>query len=352
MNEQNEQPSTYEVSETEFPIAAEVKEQEAQLKERALIRIPVVQQLAVAVGLLLLVFGTTYLSDITRLFTGNNVADEDTHESVEEDRQETENPFETISIRGTSAYVWDVKNQRALFNKNADEQLPLASIAKLMTALVAYELLGSDASVSVTTEAVGQNGDSGLASGEQFSSRNLLDLILVTSSNDGTYALAAAAGQSTGQEQHELQTFVDAMNIRADELGLSRTYFRNTTGLDISETESGTYGSARDVAFLMEYLVTIYPEVLELTRDSYMLIPNEDGATHQAENTNRIVSEIPGLIASKTGFTTLAGGNLVVAFDVGLNHPVIAVVLGSTYQGRFNDIRQLVAATGEVIHNQ
>jgi D-alanyl-D-alanine carboxypeptidase len=66
---------------------------------------------------------------------------------------------------------------------------------------------------------------------------------------------------------------------------------------------------------------------------------------YSAENTNVVIDKIPNLIASKTGYTDLAGGNLVIAFDAGLNHPIIISVLGSTEKGRFSDVLQLVQAT-------
>ena len=64
-----------------------------------------------------------------------------------------------------------------------------------------------------------------------------------------------------------------------------------------------------------------------------------------AKNTNIDVEKIPGLLASKTGYTTLAGGNLVVAFDASIGRPIIVVVLGSSQEGRFKDVQSLVNAS-------
>ena len=72
---------------------------------------------------------------------------------------------------------------------------------------------------------------------------------------------------------------------------------------------------------------------------------------HTATNTNEVVGSIPGLIASKTGFTDLAGGNLVVAFDAGINRPVIISVLGATKDGRFTDMEMLVNASLRALNN-
>lgn len=310
-------------------------------------RMPVIEQLSIALAVLVLIFGTVFIPRALQKLSstppqsseGASVPDQTTIKNV------THDTFETISLEAKSIFVWDVKEQRMLYSKNPDEQLPLASIAKLMTALVAYELLGSSTRVDIDANAVAQEGDSGLRVGETFSSQNLLDLTLINSSNDGAFALAVAAGESIFTEDGDAVTFVEAMNVRAAELGFTNSSFKNPTGLDISVTMPGAMGTARDVSFLMEYLLTNYPETLEFTRRAQTRIGNENGELHNAENTNHIVHRIPGLIGSKTGYTTLAGGNLVIAFDAGLNHPVVITVLGSSWDGRFSDVEKLVRAT-------
>lgn len=252
-------------------------------------------------------------------------------------------PFSDISIRAEAAFVWDVKNQRALYRKNEQESLPLASVTKLMTALVAYELLDETAPVAIDDEAVQQYGNSGLKAGETFDRLKLTDFALMSSSNDGAYALAAAAGKKLSSDG--ANSFVEAMNIRAKELGLHNTSYKNPTGLDISKTESGAEGSAKDMAFLMEHIITDEPDILTYTTESDARIYNSDGTYHNAQNTNYSIDQIPGLIGSKTGYTDLAGGNLVVAFDAGLDRPIVIAVLGSTFHDRFTDVLTLVAET-------
>lgn len=256
--------------------------------------------------------------------------------------------FADTSVTGDAAYVWDVENQQALYTKNASESLPLASLTKLMTALVAHEILEPDAKVSIGSEAARQESSSGLAVGATFERQTLSDLILMASSNDGAYALAAAAGELLSEERGP-EAFVAAMNVRAAEIGLTNTRFLNPTGLDISKTEAGAYGSARDVAFLMEHILENEPDILALTTDSTARLWSEDGEYVDAENTNFYIDEIPGLLGSKTGYTDLAGGNLTVAYDAGLNHPIVVVVLGSTQFDRFTDVMELVDATNKLI---
>lgn len=310
-------------------------------------KVPVAPQLVLLALILLLLFGTTITPKILAMLDNADttpatatLGESEAMAMVLNDNDEGE-PFEDIKITAKAAYVWDINNQKALYKKDEAAVLPLASITKLMTALVAQEVLDESAPINIEELSIRQDGDSGFTQGEVFNRLSLSDLVLMSSSNDGAFALAAAAGNiltpNTGAN-----TFVHAMNIRAKEIGLNESTFKNPTGLDISPTEGGAYGSARDMAFLMEYIVLNEPDLLTFTREDQARVYSESGQYHDAENTNYYISKIPGLIGSKTGYTTLAGGNLVIAFNAGLNRPIAAVVLGSTQQERFTDIVKLV----------
>lgn len=307
--------------------------------------LPVAQQLLLLGIILLLIFASTITPKIISLLNAPESAPASTVESenqaINTDTPESATPFENVTLRAKAAYVWDVTAQRALYKKEESKQLPLASVTKLMTALVANEVLDESEQVEIDGLSIRQDGDSGLQEGEVFNRLSLSDLVLMSSSNDGAFALAAAAGNVLIPGSGA-RTFVDAMNIRAKEIGLSDTYYKNPTGLDISQTEGGAYGTARDMAFLMEYIVLNEPDILTLTREEGARFYSENGDFHDEENTNYYIDEIPGLIGSKTGYTDLAGGNLVVAFEAGLNRPMIVVVLGSTQQERFTDTIKLV----------
>ncbi len=257
-----------------------------------------------------------------------------------------QDPFAGIALSGAAAFVLDAKTQKVLYTKNPDEQLPLASITKLMTAALANEILPAESRITISSAAMAQDGTSAILEGEVYTMQALSDLTLVTSSNDGAYALAEAAGALF--ENGGPSTFVQAMNIKSDELGLTKTYFRNPTGLDVAEGKSGAYSTARDVAFLMQHILFTQPGILERTTASRVQIPVVNAGNKQIYNTNYNADDIIGLIGSKTGYTELAGGNLVIAFEVEPNHPIIAVVLGSTREGRFSDIDSLVKAANSL----
>jgi D-alanyl-D-alanine carboxypeptidase len=134
------------------------------------------------------------------------------------------------------------------------------------------------------------------------------------------------------------------MNLETQKLGLAQSYFLNESGLDESATQSGGYGSADDVAKLMQYILVNKPEILEPTKYASLTVTSLSN-TYVAKNTDILADTIPGLLASKTGYTDLAGGNLAVAFDASIGRPFIIVVLGSTESGRFSDMQTLVNAT-------
>lgn len=255
----------------------------------------------------------------------------------------TPQKIDSVNLGATAAFVWDINQQRALYSKNANDTLPLASITKLMTTLLTYELFDPKTRASLPLTAILQSGDSGLVAGEEFTTGDLQELALISSSNDAAFALGAAAGSALGN-QNPTDQFITGMNIRAEELGLDSMVFKNTTGLDLSITEPGSVGTAKDVSFLMEYIIKNYPELLDSTTQQNTRVYNENGEYHDAFNTNELVGRIPTLLGSKTGYTDLAGGNLTIAFDLGLNRPIVITVLGSTRDGRFDDVEALVKA--------
>jgi serine-type D-Ala-D-Ala carboxypeptidase (penicillin-binding protein 5/6) len=262
----------------------------------------------------------------------------------------TSDAFKNVNIGAKSAYVFDVTQNKVIFNKNEFVQLPLASITKLMMALTASDIMPRDSKITIRKEFLEEEGDSGLLDGESWSLGELTDFSLVVSSNDGARSIASVIGaEELGTADYDLgrKEFITKMNLKAKELGLAQTYFVNESGLDVGAT-SGGYGSAIDISRLMQYILKNKPEILDVTKLKTVEI-NSLTKTHLAKNTNIDIGEIPGLIASKTGYTDLAGGNLAIAFDASIGRPIIVVVLGSTEKGRFEDVNSLVQASLEYV---
>ncbi len=241
------------------------------------------------------------------------------------------NQFDNLNLEAKAVYVVDLSNGKTLFSKNATTTLPLASLTKLVSILVAAKHLPSEASIPIT------EGDSnGLDPGETWSFDKLVDFTLVTSSNDGIDAIASVAGGVISTTTESAQdAFVDSMNQTVTSLGLSDMHFFNPSGLDLDSTTSGGYGSAKDIATVISYLLKNYPDLLSATPDETVRI-SSNLVNHVAENTDQALPDIPAVIVSKTGNTDLAGGNLAVMFDAGLMHPVAIVLLSSSFYGQIH----------------
>lgn len=251
----------------------------------------------------------------------------------------TEDFFEHVALRAHAAYVYDAHTKEALFTQNQDVQLPLASLTKMMLALVVYEHVALNAIVTITASDLEQEGDAGLVVGEDWRVGDLIDFMLITSSNDAAAALGRAVTTYTGEATHVL------MNEKAKLLGLSQTYFVNETGLDSNLFLAGAYGSAADMAKLFSTLYHTAPEVFAATLKTERSFTTTSGSNHHARNTNVALPEMPGLVFGKTGFTDLAGGNLAIVFEPEPNRAFVVVVLGSTIEERFSDVVALMHAT-------
>jgi len=252
--------------------------------------------------------------------------------------------FQNLELEAKSAIVWDIGGQKEIFGKNAEIQLPLASLSKVMMALVSLEHAPGGAIISIKEDDLLEEGDSGLFLYERWRLRDLIDFSLAVSSNDGAKAIAGAVG-SLFQKETPLEAFVGLMNKKAGKLGLVQTYFTSPSGLDKDDIISGGNGSVRDMAVLFEYFLKNKPEIFKITAYPESVFNSLD-FSHEEENTNSgLLKKLPGVIASKTGFTDLAGGNLFVVFEPEPMRQIILGVLGSSLLGRFSDIEKLYLTT-------
>ena len=226
--------------------------------------------------------------------------------------------FPDISAR--NIFVMDQSTGVVLYHQQADDQVAPASTTKIMTALVALEHFPLNREITVThSYSEGQNLK--FQPGEKLTVEQLLYALLVQSANDAAEILAE--NYMDGRD-----AFITAMNVRAVDLGLSRTHLTNPTGLD----ESGHYSSASDLDRLADYAM----KDLEFAR----IVGTENAviSSRVVTNVNELLGKVPGVLGIKTGYTDAAGQSLVTLVDQG--HPVIIVVLGST--DRFADTEKLI----------
>lgn len=238
-----------------------------------------------------------------------------------------------------AAVITDSDSQEILFSEDADEHRQIASLTKLMTALIVIESIPDlDELVTIDEEAVYAEGTrvgcprSGycigerLKVGEQLAARDLLKAALMNSANDAAIAL----GKHLGTTQ---EGFATIMNKRAQELGMTNTHFCTPSGLEPDGREHECYSSARDVA-KMTIQALKYETLWQYMRLEKQDIVSHDGRyRHEIFNTDELLGQMPNLIGTKTGFTPLAGRSLLaVAQHPDSHHRIVAVVLDDEYR--------------------
>ena len=237
-----------------------------------------------------------------------------------------------------NAEAWtltDADSGLYLTGENPDEQLPIGSTTKVMTALETLEEgIDPDEEVTVPTEAEAYVGDVysnvGLIAGERLTVRDLLEAALIPSGTDAVYTLAQDLGGGS------VDNFVEKMNARASSMGLENTHFETPAGLDTS----GNYSSARDLATITQAALKypLFDEIVR-TRDTTISTQNRDITIH---NTNQLLSTYPKATGVKTGTTPQSGANLVASAQDG-DESYIAVVLGDGEDPeRFEDARAIL----------
>lgn len=241
----------------------------------------------------------------------------------------------SISVVAKAYYVYDATTDKVLFQKNAKAPLALASLVKVMTALVAENYLDQNEDIYLSPYALQSVGDTGLLEGDHWELNSLLPFALVSSSNDAIQAIA-----ETIEVQHST-SIISLMNREAAQRGLTSMQFFNSTGLDITDQINGGYGSAEDIAKLFGYTILTYPSLYEQTKFPSAIFYSTSQKPYSAQNTNHMVDSFSSIIASKTGYTTLAGGNLLIARKMPNEHIIIFALLGSTYVDRFTDMLAL-----------
>ncbi|MDI6602644.1 MAG: serine hydrolase [Patescibacteria group bacterium] len=259
--------------------------------------------------------------------------------------------------------------ERILFQKNPEEILPIASLTKLMTAVIVldynppatrsafpegdegapenYDL--ENTWITISPEAANQKNVpvyGNLKAGERFNLKQLLDLMLIYSSNDAAFALAEfieTENFAPVGEHSSLGGFVEKMNEKAEELGLENTNFINPTGLDPENfhfsSESSVYfnySTAKDLIKLAQYILKNHPLIFEISlkKGSYLV---ENGIS------DLILPENKMALGGKTGYTLKAGGSLIFLFQDEKENVFINVILGSeSEEARIKEMQKLI----------
>lgn len=245
---------------------------------------------------------------------------------------------EDLEIRATSVISVFLDNkgkEKILFEKESGKILPIASLTKLMTALVVLENYDFSKEIKISEKAVEQPEDLGKLVAERiFPVKYLLYPLLMESSNDAAFSLANDYDGMTGEK------FVTLMNSAAQKLNLNDTFFVNPSGLDPETKTPKTkinYSTASDLAKLTKELLK-KPLIWEI-----LSTPRYNLYGPELLNTNELLGEIPEIVGGKTGYTYTAGGCMVLVTiapkDAGF---LVNVILGTDgHNGRFGEMKKL-----------
>ncbi len=235
-------------------------------------------------------------------------------------------------ITAKGAIFLDSKTGEILYAKNIHQRLPIASLVKVMTVLIALENRKLNDQLVVSQKSADMEPDKMfLIAKERLTLKELLYGIFLISAND---AAEVVAEETTGNRSE----FIKLMNDKAKQLGMANTFFANPTGLD--EDENNSYSSAYDLTILTRYLIRRFPEVSDISKTEHMFLPQTD--THQDYDMYsgiNLLTTYPGVVGFKTGYTPEAGLTLITLVRKD-GHEVIGVLLGS--EDRRDEARELL----------
>lgn len=221
-----------------------------------------------------------------------------------------------------SAYVVvDYDTGEILASKNSDTKLAVASLTKIMTAVVALDLASPDEHFVVTKDAADMIPTKiGVVEGQSLSLEELLNASLITSANDATEVIKEGINHKYSED-----VFVRSMNEKAQFLGLKSTRFTNPQGLDNDDP----FSTAEDLAVLSHYGLSNYPLINDIVKKDYeFLEPDAFHKQFDLYNWNGLIGVYPGVYGIKIGNTGQAGVTTIVASERE-GKRVLAVLLGA-----------------------
>lgn len=249
-------------------------------------------------------------------------------------------------IDASNAFVMG-KNGTVYYARSADEQVKIASITKVMTAILAVENCKMDEKITVSNAAatVG-NSTAGLLEGDELTVEQALRGLMIPSGNDAAIALAEHVGKKLDLKTKDaVATFVKAMNERAKKLGCTGTLFENPHGLDFDEWAGDMHSTAHDVALMMQEAMKddTIREVMA-SKDPWIEVTGADGSDHSHSlDTHNVLLGQDGNIGGKTGTTDDAGYCFASAYNRDGDEIYTVVLNSSTTDQRFADTATLAS---------
>lgn len=264
---------------------------------------------------------------------------------------------DTVSARGiktadcpnifaTSATL-KTSSGKLLFSRDADKEVKIASLTKIMTAIVALENASLSTTITVSENAVSTGGsNAGLSAGDTMPLSEAIFALMIPSGNDAATAIAESVGKTiagTTDTNTSYDAFIAKMNEKATELGCTHTKFTNPHGLDDGNFESDCHSTANDLMIMIECAMnnTNFSSVVKNETHELKITNNGQATTKTVNSTDSLLGNFDGACGIKTGTTDLAGYCFAGACERN-GEMVYSVVLGSTDDlTRFEDTKNL-----------
>ena len=280
-------------------------------------------------------------TEILKAQVSKNNAEKRITENMTKIRVATSSPAtSTVPEISATSYltiaVADNGLKKVIQQKNPDYALPIASITKLMTAVIILENTNPKTEVKATLDYIGKEESVFVLETDKiYTVKELLANMLIASDNDSARLLAGSLGT---------ENFVSKMNNKARELGLTKTYFVNVTGLDPQKPiVEVNISSPNDLATLLLYIKAKHPEILKLTTNATYNFCDVNNYCKVINSTDKLLSDENlkyKIIGGKTGSTDLAGKNLAIMTTATTSISIVNIVLGS--KDNFQDTQTLI----------
>jgi D-alanyl-D-alanine carboxypeptidase (penicillin-binding protein 5/6) len=238
--------------------------------------------------------------------------------------------FDISNLTAHSVLMYDLTTNKAVFEKNPREKLPMASLTKIMTAIIALENKRSDDRYVVRKENLVGEDSMGLSEGETLPFEDLIYGLMLPSGNDAAEVLAAnyAGGRSV---------FIEAMNDKAKALGLTDTHFSNPSGL---QGDGIQHTTTYDLLVMTRYALDNFPLFAKVVSTaSYDIAETSTHKAYTLFNETNLLTTYQGVKGVKTGYTPEAGLCLITYIDYG-GHKIIGIILNS--ENRRGEMKELL----------
>jgi D-alanyl-D-alanine carboxypeptidase (penicillin-binding protein 5/6) len=233
-------------------------------------------------------------------------------------------------LTAQSVLMYDLTDNKTLYERDPNTRRPMASLTKIMTAIIALDNKKPDDKYVVTKDDIVGQDSMGVSQGEIYDFDDLLHGLLLPSGNDA--AEVFAHNYPSGRAG-----FIQAMNDKAKALGMLNTRYSNPSGL---QGDGQQYTTAYDLLIVTRYALEQYPQFAQTVATASYDIPatNQHKALSLANETN-LLTTYPGVKGVKTGYTPEAGLCLVTYIDYG-GHKIIGIILNS--QNRRGEMKELL----------